>query len=215
MNRIVLQGKVADERLRAWETNRGDWQAQEEGGEAVLALPNNQTLDWRGGTVAIAGEPAWRDYEYSLEMCLLADADKPPMAWPGVVVRAQDTENYEMFWFTPQLGDEGGRNVAYLSVAHNTVPWWSDGYVSIPRGRARYRPGEWLPLSVRVEGLDASVRVRNQPDPILAVRLSYYLDGGRAGVYCGSQTSAKFRRMRIDLLAPRPIPDPPELAPRR
>ncbi len=210
MSRIILQGKVAGERLRVWEANRGDWQAEEEDGEAVLALPNNQRLDWRGGTVAIAGDPAWRDYEYSLELCLLTAGDEPTMAWPGLAVRAQDTDNYELFWFMPHLEDDGSGNVAYLSVAHNMVPWWTDAYVSIPRGQARYSPGEWLPISVRVEGLQASVRVWNRPEPILTVRLTYYLDGGRVGVYCGSQTSAKFRRMRVDLLAPQPIPDPPQ-----
>ena len=215
MTSIVLQGKLADERLRVWEANRGHWLAQQEGGEAVLALPDNQSPDWRGGTVALAGDAAWRDYEYSLELCLLAGAGEPAMAWPGVVVRAQDTDNYELFWFMPHLDDDAGGNVAYLSVAHNTVPWWSDSYVSIPRGQAPYSPGEWLPVSIRVEGLQASVRVRNQPDPILTVRLTYYLDRGRVGVYCGSQTSARFRRMRVDLLAPQPIPDPPQLAPRR
>jgi hypothetical protein len=215
MNRIILQGKVADERLRAWEADRGDWQTQEEDGEALLALPNNQTVDWRGGTVALAGDPTWRDYEYSLELCVPAGASEPTMAWPGVVVRAQDTDNYELFCFMPQVEDDTAGNVAYLSVAHNMVPWWTDGYVSIPRGRAPYSPGEWLPISVRVEGLQASVRVRNRAEPILTVRLTYYLDGGRVGVYCGTQTSAKFRRMRIDLLDPQPIPDPPELAPSR
>lgn len=215
MSRIVLQGKVADERLRVWEANRGDWQAQEEEDEAVLALPKNETLDWRGGTVAVAGDPTWRDYEYSLELCLLAVADEHGMAWPGVVVRAQDTANYELFWFVPHLKEDASDNVAYLSVAHNVVPWWTNGYVSIPRGRVQYSPGEWLPVSVRVEGLQVSVRVRNRPDPILAVRLTYYLDGGCVGVYCGTRTSAKFRRMRVDLLAPQPVPDPPPLAPRR
>ncbi len=215
MSRIVLRGKVADEHLRVWKANRGDWQAQEERGEAVLALPNNETLDWREGTVAVAGDPAWRDYEYSLELCLLAGAGEPGMAWPGVVVRAQDTANYDLFWFTPNLEDDASGNVAYLSVAHNVVPWWSNGYVSIPRGRARYSPGEWLPISVRVEGIEASVRVRNHPEPVLSVRLAYYLDGGCVGVYCGTQTSAKFRRMRVDLLSPQPIPDPPSLAPRQ
>ena len=50
MTSIVLQGKLADERLRVWEANRGDWQAQEESGEAVLALPDNQSLDWRNNS---------------------------------------------------------------------------------------------------------------------------------------------------------------------
>jgi hypothetical protein len=215
VNRITLQGKVTDERLRVWEANRGDWQAEEEGGEAVLVLPHNETLDWRGGTVAIAGDPAWRDYEYSLELCLIGGGGEPTMAWPGIVMRAQDGDNYELFWFMPNLEDDDSGNVAYLSVAHNMVPWWSNGYVSIPRGRARYSPGEWLPVSVRVEGLQASVRVWNRPEPILTVRLTYYLDGGRVGVYCGSQTRARFRRMRVDLLAPQPIPDPPQPAPRQ
>lgn len=215
MKRITLEGNVADERLCVWEANRGNWQAQEADSEAVLALPDNPRLDWRGGTVAIAGDPAWRDYEYSLELCLLAGAEEPLMAWPGVVVRAQDTGNYELFWFVPRLEDDASGNVAYLAVAHNKVPWWNDAYVSIPRGRAPYRPGEWLPVSVRVEGLEASVRVRNRPEPVLSVRLSYYLDSGRVGVYCGTQTSVKFRRMRVDLLPPQPIPDPPQLARRQ
>ncbi len=214
MSRISLQGKVADERLRVWESNGGNWRAEVEDGEAVLALPKNQALDWRGGTVAIAGDRAWRDYEYSLDLYLLPHAEGSGMAWPGVIVRAKDTDNYEAFWFLPHLDDASG-NVAYLSVAHGIVPWWTDSYVSIPRGRAPYSPGEWLPISVRVEGLQASVRVRNEPDPVLTVRLSYYLDGGCVGVYCGTETSAKFRRMRIDLLAPQTIPDPPPLAAHR
>ena len=80
MSRITLQGEVADERLRIWESNRGVWQAREEHGEAVLSLPDNQTLDWRGGTVAISGDAAWRDYEYSFELRLLAGAGEPMMA---------------------------------------------------------------------------------------------------------------------------------------
>lgn len=181
----------------------------------MLALPDNDTLDWRGGTVAIAGDPSWRDYEYSLDLCLLSNTGRPSMAWPGVVVRAQDTENYELFWFMPHVEDGASGNVAYLSVAHNTVPWWADSYANIARGQAPYSRGEWLPISIRVQGLDASVQVRNQPEPILTVRLTYYLDGGRVGVYCGTQTSARFRRMRVHLLSPQPIPDPPNLAPRR
>ncbi len=214
MSRIVLRGKIADDRLRVWETNRGDWKAEEEDGEPVLTLPDNRTPDWRGGTVAIAGDRAWSHYEYSLELCLLPPVDDGAMAWPGVIVHALDTENYELFWFMPHQEDTASGNVAYLSVAHGIVPWWSNAYVSIPRGQAPYTPGEWLPISIRVEGLQASVRVRKRPQPILTVRLSYYLDGGRVGVYCGTQTSAKFRRMRVDLLPPEPIPDPPDLATR-
>ena len=214
VSRITLRGKVADERLRVWEANRGDWQAQEADGEAVLALLDNPATDWRGGTVAIAGDPAWRDCEFSLELRLLPHTDSA-MAWPGIAVRAQDTANYELFWFMPHVEDDTAGNVAYLPVAHNVVPWWNDSYVDIPRGAARYEPGEWLPVSVRVQGIEASVRVRNDTEPILSVRLSYYLDGGRVGVYCGTQTAAQFRRMRVDLLPPEPIPDPPGLAPRR
>ena len=70
-------------------------------------------------------------------------------------------------------------------------------------------------LSMSGKGRQATVRVRDHPEPILTVRLTYYLDGGRVGVYCGSQTSAKFRRMRVDLLAPQAISDPPPLAPRQ
>lgn len=210
MTTVTLPGGLADERLRTWQTNRGAWCALEEEGEAVLALPDNQESDWRRGSVAIAGEAEWRDYEYSLELCLLPLAGA--MAWPGVTVRAKDCDNYELFWFMPHLEDGVAGNVAYLSVAHNTVPWWNDAYVANPRGRAPYEPGEWLPVSVRVEGIEASVRVRDSREPVLTVRLSYYLDGGRVGVYCGTRTSAKFRRMRVELLPPTPLPDPPELA---
>lgn len=214
VNRITLRGKVADERLRVWEANRGNWQTREADGEAVLALSDNPTTDWRGGTVAIAGDPSWRDYEFSLELRLLPRADSS-MAWPGIAVRAQDTANYELFWFMPHVEDEAAGNVAYLSVAHNVVPWWNDSYVNIPRGVAAYTPGEWLPISVRVQGIEASVRVRNDAEPILSVRLSYHIDGGRVGVYCGTQTAAEFRRMRVDLLPAQPIPDPPQLARRQ
>ncbi len=210
MNVVALHGTVNDERLLRWQTNRGDWRAEEQDGEGVLALPRNPTTDWRGGTVAISGDAGWRDYEYSLELCLMGEG----MAWPGVIIRAQDTDNYELFWFMPHLEDAEAGNVAYLSVAHDTVPWWTDSYVAIPRGAAVYRRGEWLPISIRCEGLEASVRVRNEADPIFAVRLTYYLDGGRVGVYCGTGTTARFRRMKVRLLPPSPQAGPPDLAPR-
>jgi hypothetical protein len=217
MPHITLNGKVADEKLRQWTAKRGQWTALEESGEALLALLDNRTTDWRHGTVAIAGNPAWRDYEYSLEFCLLAPPEGgTPMAWPGAVFRAQDTENYELLWFMPVTARaESGGNVVYLSVAHGLVPWWTDAYVAIPRGNAPYTYGEWLPISIRIRGLEASVHVRGQPDPILTVRLTYYINGGCVGVYCGTQTSAKFRRMKVEPLPQTALPNPPTVAARR
>ena len=211
MGEVVLAGEIADKPLGRWTTNRGDWLAMVEDGEPVLALPDNRTLDWRGGTVAIAGDPAWRDYEFSVELLVLPPPEPEAGAWPGVVFRAQDTDNYDLVWLMP-LGPNGTNNVVYLPVAHGIVPWWADAYVNNPRGSAPYSRDEWLPVSVRVHGLEASIRVGNRPEPILTVRLTYFLEGGRVGLYCGTQTSARFRRMRIELLEPAPIPDPPTTA---
>ncbi|MBI4571424.1 MAG: hypothetical protein HY723_05695 [Chloroflexi bacterium] len=209
-----MPGDLGDESFRRWTTNRGDWVAAIEDGEVVLALPDNRTRDWHRGTVAIAGDANWRDYEFSFELLVLPPPEPDAGAWPGVVFRAQDTENYELVWLMP-LGPEAKNNVVYLPVAHGLVPWWADAYVNNQRGSVPFGRGEWLPVSVRVRGLEASVRVRHQPDPVLTVRLSYGIECGRVGLYCGTRTSAKFRRMRIELLEATPLPDPPETAPPR
>ena len=212
MSEVMLKGSLADESLRRWRANRGDWHALVEDGEPVLVLPDNRTGDWRRGTVAIAGDPTWQDYEFSCELFVLSPPEgEADGAWPGIVFRAQDTENYELVWLMPR-GAEATDNVVGLSVAHGLVPWWTDAYVNNPRGSAPYGRGEWLPVNVRVQGLEASVRVRDTSDPVLTIRLTYYLDGGCIGVYCGTQTSAKFRRFRIQHLAPTAIPDPPGTA---
>jgi hypothetical protein len=89
-------------------------------------------------------------------MMVLPPSEEGAGAWAGVVFPARDTENYELVWLMP-TGAEAEGNVVYLSVAHGLVQWWADAYANNPRGSISFRLGEWLPLAVRVEGVEASV----------------------------------------------------------
>lgn len=193
--------------LESWITNSDGWSVLVEDGESVLALPENRSQDWRHGAVAIAGDSSWRDYEFSLELLVLPPHRQGAGAWPGIIFRARDTENYELFWVIPDALES---NAVYLSVAHGLVPWWADAYANNPRGSIPFRRGEWLRLRVRVEGLGAYLFVGDATEPALSMRLTYYLQSGAVGLYCGTETSAKFRRFAIRHLEPAPIPDPPE-----
>ncbi len=53
--------------------------------------------------------------------------DFPGGGWFGFALRAQDLENYEIIWFMPG-GTESNNTVAYVPVAHNIVPWWTEAY---------------------------------------------------------------------------------------
>src|SRR3990170_2932710 len=100
-NKLLLP--MEDSALREWTINRGRWQVLTEEGEPVLALPHNPFSDDRYGVAAIAGDTHWRDYAYSLEVAFTGNTglEDPSRGWLGVIVRAQDTENYELFWFMP------------------------------------------------------------------------------------------------------------------
>lgn len=192
---------LEDPALREWTINRGHWQATMEEGQPVLSLPHNDSADERYGTAAISGDTRWRDYLYSLEVAFTGNTglEGPNQGWVGVILRVQDTENYELFWFMPHA-PEGRNSLAYLSVAHGVVPWWTHAYEHGPRGSVSFVPGRWLPVRFEVRDDLASVWAGTPMTPILSARLTYYLERGCVGVYCGTRTNAKFRRMQVKLL---------------
>ncbi|HLC30720.1 MAG TPA: hypothetical protein VJM51_08065 [Dehalococcoidia bacterium] len=201
MAAATLSVPLADVALREWSTNRGRWQVLTEEGEPVLTLPHNPFSDDRYGVAAIAGDTQWRDYVYSLEVAFTGNTglDEPDRGWLGVILRAQDTENYELFWFMPHA-PEGHNSLAYLSVAHGVVPWWTHAYEHGPRGSVPFIRDRWLPVQFEVRGDSAFIAVGSPPKTVLSVKLTYYLEAGCVGVYCGTRTNGKFRRMRVEHL---------------
>lgn len=196
-----LSVPLEDVALREWTINRGQWQVQMDEGEPVLALPHNPFSDDRYGVAAIAGDTQWRDFVYSLEIAFTGNTglEDPNQGWVGVTIRAQDTENYELFWFMPHA-PRGRNSLAYLSVAHGVVPWWTHAYEHGPRGSVLFHPDTWLPAQFQVRGDSASVAVGSPLKTVLSVKLTYYLQAGCVGVYCGTRTNGKFRRMQVRFL---------------
>ncbi|MBI2887898.1 MAG: hypothetical protein HYY02_11900 [Chloroflexi bacterium] len=196
-----LHVPLPDPALQDWTVNRGDWQMQREAGEPVLALPHNTFDDDRYGVAAIAGDTQWRDYLYSLELTFTGNTglEAADRGWLGIILRAQDTENYELFWFMPHApGGQG--SLAYLAVAHGVVPWWTHAYEQGPRGSVVFEPGRWLPVQCQVLGDTATLAAGSPPQTLLSVKLTYYLEAGCVGVYCGTRTNGSFRKMHVELL---------------
>lgn len=83
-----------------------------------LALLNNTVIDEEGGKVALFGEAGWTDISVEVEVRFLKGRmpDNPLRGWFGLALRAQDINNYELFWLMPQHSGEIGA-VAYVPVA--------------------------------------------------------------------------------------------------
>jgi len=114
--------------------------------------------------------------------------------WFGFVMRAQDTQNYELVWFMPTA--ESAKTAAYLAVAHGVVPWWTEAYATQEKGGPCIPPNTWFGARVDVVGDEFTLQVEGQI--VFAKKLTYYLSEGRPGLYVGTTTDAAFRRVVIE-----------------
>lgn len=176
------------------ETNSPLWQVAESEGELVLQVLDNRQEDHIGGTVALLGNPR-HNYTMQAEMRFLRHhLPQDRAGWFGFVLRAQDTDNYELVWFMP--GAEYGETAAYLAVAHGVVPWWTEAYASQEKAGPNVPLDSWFRARVDVVEDEFSLYVEDQA--VFCKKLTYYLTEGRPGLYVGTATDAAFRHVVMD-----------------
>lgn len=176
-----------------FQVNSDLWEIVDSGSEASLRIINNKMIDHVGGKVALL-EPKMGNFTMEAEMRFLGHhlADGRG-GWFGFVLRAQDTENYELVWFMPNAGAEP--QVAYLSVAHGVVPWWTEAYQNQVKGRINIPMGDWF--RARVDVMEDGFTLEVEGVEIFEKKLTYYLSAGYQGFYVGTATDAAFRRVRL------------------
>jgi hypothetical protein len=174
-------------------------------GEQFLMLKDNEyhreidsftgkAIDDVRGKVILFGEER-RDYAMTVDMKFLGThIDMPGAGWFGVVIRAQDCDNYEVVWFMPGASD-GASTVAYVPVAHGVVPWWTEAYAGQEKGNVPLPQNDWFAVRVDVSGDEFSLYVNSKF--VLKKKLTYYLQSGRPGLFVGTATDAAFRRIQI------------------
>lgn len=178
----------------ALETNSPLWQIGESESEPILSVTGNEQVNHIGGTVALIGSTR-RNYTMQAEMRFLGHhLPQQRGGWFGFVMRAQDTQNYELVWFIPNA--EGGKTVAYLAVAHGIVPWWTEAYASQEKGITSVPYDTWFKARVDVLGNEFTLYVNNQE--VFRKKLTYYLSDGRPGLYVGTATDVAFRRVVVE-----------------
>ncbi len=188
MNECVDLTKIA------LETNSRLWQTCESDGETVLRVTGNEKVDHIGGTVALIGHTR-RNYTMRAEMRFLGHhLPQEKGGWLGFVMRARDTQNYELVWLMPNA--EGEETAAYLAVAHGVVPWWTEAYASQKKGRAIIPLDMWFEARVDVTGGEFTLFVDNRE--VFRKKFSYCLSEGRPGLYVGTATDAAFRRIVVE-----------------
>ncbi len=176
------------------ETNSPLWQVAESEGELILQVVDNKLEDHIGGKVALLGD-AKHNYTMQAEMRFLGHhLPEERGGWFGFVMRAQDTQNYELVWFMPTA--ESGKTAAYLAVAHGVVPWWTEAYATQQKGGPYIPPDTWFQARVDVVGDEFTLQVEGQT--VFAKKLTYYLSEGRPGFYVGTATDAAFRRVAVE-----------------
>lgn len=137
-----------------------------------------------------------RDYSMIVDMKFMGiNIDFPGGGWFGFAMRAQDLENYEVIWFMPG-GTESNNTVAYVPVAHNVVPWWTEAYKRQEKGSIHIPEDDWFNARVDVIGDEFSIYVNDQF--IFKKKLTYYLTSGIPGLFVGTATNAAFRRIKIE-----------------
>ncbi len=148
------------------------------------------------GKVILFGEPI-RDYSMTVDMKFIGfNLDNPPGGgWFGFAMRAQDLENYEIIWFMPG-GAESKNTIAYVPVAHNVVPWWTEAYEKQEKGNYELPRNDWFTARVDVIGDECSLFVNDRF--IFKKKLTYYLTSGTPGLYVGTATDVAFRRIKIE-----------------
>ncbi len=179
------------------ETNSPLWHIAELEGELVLQVLNNRHEDHIGGRVALVGGPR-HNYTMQAEMRFWRHhLPQDRAGWFGFVLRAQDTDNYELVWFMP--GAAYGKTAAYLAVAHGVVPWWTEAYASQEKAGPAIPLDRWFQASIDVQEDEFTLYVEGQT--VFRKKLTYYRTVGRPGFYVGTCTDAAFRRVAIDDLA--------------
>jgi len=173
--------------------------------EQILILEGNQYNDEiddftgkkiddaRGKIILFGG--AKRDYSMTVDMKFIGiNIDFPGGGWFGFTLRAQDLQNYEIIWFMPG-GTESNNTIAYVPVAHNVVPWWTEAYEKQEKGNFLLPKNDWFTARVDVVGDEFSLFVNEQF--IFKKKLTYYLTSGTPGLFVGTATDVSFRRIRI------------------
>ena len=176
------------------DTNSSLWQVTHLQYEDTIQITNNQDDSHTQGKVALLPYSK-RNYRMQVEMKFLGHYLQDENAgWFGLVIRAQDVDNYELVWFMPNI-KEGG-NVAYLPVAHGVVPWWTEAFANQEKGSANVPVGEWFLVQVDVIGDEFTVFVDGEK--VIHKRMTYYLSDGRPGFYIGTATNAAFRLVKVE-----------------
>ncbi|MFQ5980663.1 MAG: hypothetical protein ACE5OZ_21205 [Candidatus Heimdallarchaeota archaeon] len=156
----------------------------------------NVEVDHVSGKVALIGTNK-RNYSMQVELRFLGHhLSQEHAGWFGVVMRAQDLENYELVWFMPNA--ESGKTVAYVPVAHGVVPWWTEAYATQEKGTIPIPANNWF--QVRIEVTDDNMSLFVEDNLIFSKKLTYYLSDGRPGLYVGTATDAAFKRILIEEL---------------
>jgi len=179
--------------LAAVEVNSAQWRLHAIDGQACLAVVGNTREEHIHGKAALL-HPPFGDGALEAELRFLESRNEAPdQGWFGVILRARDTENYEMFWFMPHRGPTG--SVAYVPVAHGMVPWWTEAYATQRKGDFHVPKDRWF--GVRAEVAGKLARIYADGGLVLEKTLTYYLGPGRAGFYVGTLTDAAFRNARV------------------
>ena len=173
------------------QTNSELWEKIDSDGETILRVVGNEEINHVGGNVALFSDVK-RNYSMSAEMKFLGHHLREGSGgWFGFVIRAQDELNYELVWFMPNAEKE--KSVAFISVAHGVVPWWTEAYANQQKGGPQISYDEWFAARVDVIGDEFSIYV--DEEHIFTKKLTYYLTEGRPGFYVGTTTDAAFRRV--------------------
>lgn len=177
-------------------TNPDLWEVTDIEGDQVLRVVDNRTVDHVGGKIVLFDEPR-SNYTMSADMRFLGHhLPEGNGGWFGFVVHALDDLNYELVWFMP-LAEKGG-TVAYLSVAHGIVPWWTEAYSTQQKGGPTLPANDWF--RARVDVIDDELNVYVENEFVFTKKLTYYLSEGRPGLYVGTATDAAFKQIEIDNL---------------
>ena len=176
------------------ETNSPLWQIIRLDHELTIQITNNTDEDELHGKVALLPEIR-RNYRMLAELKFLGHYLKDPNAgWFGLVMRAQDVDNFELVWFMPNI--KHTENVAYIPVAHGIVPWWTEAYATQYKGQVELPEKDWFLVQLDVIGDEFTLYIDNEK--IMQKRFTYYLKNGRPGFYIGTATNAAFRLVKLE-----------------
>ncbi len=182
--------------LHTLQTNSNLWENVALDGEKTLQLVNNTLHDVVHGKVALFPE-RHHNYRMCAEMRFIRHhLPEGSGGWFGFVLRAQDTDNYELVWFMPNA--EGENTVAYVTVAHGIVPWWAEAYTTQEKGKAVLPASGWFQAQVDVAGDAFTVSVNGIE--AFTKKFAYYLTDGHPGFYVGTCTDAAFRKVTLEKL---------------